>query len=309
MAIIDPQGLFNGKRLRRCSALARLYWPYLFLVSNGFARIELDFDAISHTFASFGAAAPSSAEIAGYFSEYEKNDLLYPFAADGQNWGQWDTRRSWLKDFKTSSDKRSPSPPEPDYRRWLQKQHGSEWPLYHWNKIVGDEPASTVGNTASLQVLTEVFPNANQQLPESCSNVAQDLALGGGGGGGVGSGNGNGNGVGGGEGEGTSPPKATFSNADESRGASSGLRLASQLLDELGIPTNPSLLVDVSKGIHAKAKTEDISLEAAYDFILMKARQAKNEASTKPWCFYFKDAQYDRRTRQEQIDEWVRRHS
>jgi hypothetical protein len=40
VAIIDPEGLFGGDRLRRCSNVAQLHWPRLFLGSDGFARLE-----------------------------------------------------------------------------------------------------------------------------------------------------------------------------------------------------------------------------------------------------------------------------
>ncbi|HEY4933444.1 MAG TPA: hypothetical protein VII23_17915 [Terriglobales bacterium] len=40
MAVIDQGGLFKGKRLRKCSAEARWRFPYLFLLSNGYARIS-----------------------------------------------------------------------------------------------------------------------------------------------------------------------------------------------------------------------------------------------------------------------------
>ena len=73
MAYIDCDGLLKGKRLRRCSAKARLYWPYFFLMSNGYARVELDFEALADEFASFRDAAPSPDEIRGLFEEYEAN--------------------------------------------------------------------------------------------------------------------------------------------------------------------------------------------------------------------------------------------
>lgn len=46
MAIIDPEGLFSGDRLRRCSNLAQLHWPRLYLAANGFARLEINFAKI-----------------------------------------------------------------------------------------------------------------------------------------------------------------------------------------------------------------------------------------------------------------------
>ena len=46
MSIIDPSGLFGGDRLRRCSNVAQLHWPRLFLASDGFARLEMNYARI-----------------------------------------------------------------------------------------------------------------------------------------------------------------------------------------------------------------------------------------------------------------------
>jgi hypothetical protein len=46
MAIINADGLFGGDRLAMCSDKARLYWPYFFLASNGYGRLELNYPKI-----------------------------------------------------------------------------------------------------------------------------------------------------------------------------------------------------------------------------------------------------------------------
>ena len=43
MLILKPDGLFAGDRIRHCSDAAQLHWPRIFLASNGFARIELNY--------------------------------------------------------------------------------------------------------------------------------------------------------------------------------------------------------------------------------------------------------------------------
>ncbi len=136
MAVIDPSGLFKGKRLRKCSPQARLYWPYLFLLSNGYARIEIDCEAISDEFSSFRESAPTSEEIREILAEFSANHLLFVYGSNDQQWGQWDTRSSQLKEYKTAADKNSPAPPEDEYRQWLKEQHGEEWPHFHWDKNV-----------------------------------------------------------------------------------------------------------------------------------------------------------------------------
>ena len=159
MAVIDPVGLFKGKRIRRCSGKARLLWPYLYLISNGYARIELDYQCIADEFVSFREFAPTPEELAQAFGEYRENHLIFVYAVNGQEWGQWDTRRSLLKEYKTAGDKTSPDPPEDEYCRWLIEQHGDEWPTFHWNK---GENQDTLG----------------RDLTKSLPNVSEDFALG-----------------------------------------------------------------------------------------------------------------------------------
>jgi len=109
MAIIDREGLFKGKRLRKCSAAARWRWPYLFLMSNGYARIELDYESIADEFSSFRESAPTPDELRETFAEFRANHLIFVYAVNDQEWGQWDCRRTWLKDYKTTADNGSRS--------------------------------------------------------------------------------------------------------------------------------------------------------------------------------------------------------
>jgi hypothetical protein len=121
MAMIDPEGLFGGDRLRRCSNAAQLHWPRLFLASNGFARIELNYSKLTgRAYANFNPV-PSPEELGGYIREYLENSLLFPYEADGQTWGQWDTRPELLPKYKTALDRRSPAPPEPAFTEWKRR--------------------------------------------------------------------------------------------------------------------------------------------------------------------------------------------
>jgi len=87
MAIIDREGLFKGKRLRKCSAAARWRWPYLFLMSNGYARIELDYESIADEFSSFRESAPTPDELRETFAEFRANHLIFVYAVNDQEWG------------------------------------------------------------------------------------------------------------------------------------------------------------------------------------------------------------------------------
>ena len=156
MAVIQAEGLFKGKRLRKCSAAARLHWPYFYLLSNGYARIELDYESMADEFSSFRSSAPAPQEIEEMFSEFLANHLIFVYTLNDQAWGQWDTPHSLLKEYKTAADKASPAPPEPEYRHWLIEQHGNDWHEFHWDK---DIPQGTP-DTDSPKTL----PNIDQAL-------------------------------------------------------------------------------------------------------------------------------------------------
>lgn len=121
MAIIDPQGLFGGDRLRRCSNAAQLHWPRIFLASDGFARLEINYPKIIGRAYSTFSPAPSAAEIEDYIQEYARQYLLFVYPADGQIWAQWDTKSELLPRYKTAQDRRSPIPPEPAFSEWKKR--------------------------------------------------------------------------------------------------------------------------------------------------------------------------------------------
>jgi hypothetical protein len=121
MAIIDPEGLFNGDRLRRCSNIAQLHFPRLFLASDGNARLEINYARIiGRAYPTFDPI-PSSTELQSFIQEYAKNYLLFVFEVDGQLWGQWDTNPKFLPRFKTALDRRSPIPPESAFTQWKRR--------------------------------------------------------------------------------------------------------------------------------------------------------------------------------------------
>jgi len=123
VAIIDAEGLFHGDRLRRCSPAAQLHWPRFFLASNGFARIELNYAfLIGRAYSNFNPT-PTREELDGYIREYVDNWLLFLYEVDGQLWGAWDTKPELLPRYKTSLDRRSPPPPEPEFAGWCKRYH------------------------------------------------------------------------------------------------------------------------------------------------------------------------------------------
>jgi hypothetical protein len=304
MAIIDADGLFGGKRLRRCSPGARLTWPHLYVLSNGYGRIEFDFDAIAFKFASFGDAAPSGSGIGAFFDEYEFQHLIYPYEGDGQKWGQWDTRRTYLKKFKTVADRQSPSPPEPMYSRWLREQHRDDWRAYHWN-----EAAQRGGEDQDQVLLTQGFPKSlervNQDLLKSAPTVAQDFGLGVGDGVGVG----NGTGIGGGDGNSPSMPEPQVCQMHEMPESATAPELVIGVLEILGIPNNDTIFQAVTESIRLKAASSGSSATDAAQAILLKAVLAKKENPPESWLFWFRDARYDHRGKQQAADDWLKRQS
>lgn len=118
MAIINPEGLFGGDRLAKCSDKARLYWPFFFLASNGFGRLEISYrKLLTKAFSSF-QSPPSEQEVLELLREYQKNYLLFLYACDGILWGQWDTDSKNLPRHHTAQDKQSPAPPSAEYETW-----------------------------------------------------------------------------------------------------------------------------------------------------------------------------------------------
>jgi hypothetical protein len=117
--MIDPEGLFYGDRLRRCSQTARLYWPYFFLASNGFGRLELNYRRICYRLFVDFEEPPTEEDFWGYIKEYRDAHLLFLYEHRGQIWGQWDAKTNSLPRWKTQKDREAPEPPKEEYQKWL----------------------------------------------------------------------------------------------------------------------------------------------------------------------------------------------
>jgi hypothetical protein len=115
--IIDPDGLFHGKRLARCSDLAQWLFPRL-LLANGYGRLEIDFDRIRYEAFWTIRAKPTDDVLRKTFEEYAENFLLFLYEADNRTWGQWDVRSNWLPRYKNAVDRRSPAPDAEMFKKW-----------------------------------------------------------------------------------------------------------------------------------------------------------------------------------------------
>lgn len=139
MAIIDPDGLFEGERLARCSDAAQLYWQRLFIASNGYGRLELSYTAIlSKVFRHF-RNPPAEEQLWSIFEELAENYLVILYEADGVWWAQFVTSNKYLPRYKTMRDEQSPVPPEElaehARRRYLEWKQAKSFRHHRFQKF------------------------------------------------------------------------------------------------------------------------------------------------------------------------------
>ncbi len=148
--IIDPDGLANGRRIRRLSNDARLHFVLFLVYANGFGRIELDYFRI--VAAIYGAFEPKPTEdqINAWIQEWREAYLLFVYQYEGTVWGQFDVKPSFLPRYKTAADKNSPFPPETAFSEW--------------------KSAYRAGNKG----FTKSFENASETLPETLQNIPHE---------------------------------------------------------------------------------------------------------------------------------------
>jgi hypothetical protein len=134
MILIDPKGLMWGRRLRKLSLKARLYYPLMLSITNFYARVELDYDAILAQLSTFRDQDLTPANLASWFEEYKEANLVFLYSravGDPVFWVQFDTPVEMRRQFPSTEDNRSPEPPEPEYTDWLKAIHGDKWKDYH----------------------------------------------------------------------------------------------------------------------------------------------------------------------------------
>lgn len=129
MAIIDPDGLFGGDRLRKCSDAARLWWPYLFLAANGFGRLEVNYALLVNRIAVEFKNPPTEEGLYGFLAEYRDNHLAFLYEAAGRIWAQFFCKPGSLPRWKTMKDRASPEPPAEQYEAWLKSYQPESRPL------------------------------------------------------------------------------------------------------------------------------------------------------------------------------------
>jgi hypothetical protein len=121
MLLVDPEGLFLGRRLSQCSDQARLIWTYLYLASNAYGRLELN-EALIHSRA-FGTFREKP-RLGNAVVEFVRTGLLFLYVEPdtGKLWGQWDTPERCLPKYKTARDRRSPAPDSKAFEHWRRSR-------------------------------------------------------------------------------------------------------------------------------------------------------------------------------------------
>lgn len=181
MAIIDPVGLFTGRRLRACSDKARLMWPYFFLGANGFGRIEIDYDNfVRNIFVDF-RNFPKSSEIFGILREYHENGLMfiYRVPALGQVWGQFDCKNGSLPRYTTRKDKQSPAPDEEAFILWKKECLLKTKTLPNISEIFGNFPEISHGEERRGVGVGEVLERSGEKhtpLPPSADASGESVS-------------------------------------------------------------------------------------------------------------------------------------
>jgi hypothetical protein len=163
--IIDELGIFEGKRINRCSPAAQLYYLRLMMAANGYGRIHLDYQAIvMRCFPMWPKEnIPSESEIISYFNEYWRNRLIFLYQVDGQTWGQFDVKEKTYGRYQTKADKRSPAPPAIELAKWLEE-----------NRRISAQTATVAVSPMNNSAL---FPNHGAKFPQAVAVAVADSCM------------------------------------------------------------------------------------------------------------------------------------
>jgi hypothetical protein len=274
MSIIDPDGLFNGDRFRKCSNAARLYWPYFYLASNGYGRLEINYHRlVTGAFGTFDPK-PSEAELLRYIAEYHAAHLLFLYKHQGQLWGAWDSPKQLLSKYQNAADKRSPAPPEAEFEAWK-------------NSYKQEKEQVTENASSSSQVVTNLFAEFSASSPRNSDEISAKVPRN------SPFGEGIGEGIGGGTGEGGGLPPAEPPQVTQA-GTVEGLHemeYGRSFWEQMGLPASNTLIHIAATSIAAHAKAHGISKAEAFDEISHLARD-DHAVGQKVDRFWFEDGKY-----------------
>lgn len=183
--VLEPDGLFHGERLKKCSDLARLYYPYLMAASNGFARLELNYERVMDRGLNNFEKPLSREAFFAIIREYRDNYLMFLYKAKNQYWGQFVTDSKYLPRHKTAKDRQSPEPPIEKYVEFQE--------AYELSKTTVPADLENFGEVPEVVLRpSQTFQNSSENFGEFPRGV----------------------GVGGGVGEGGGKPAGGFSAVD-----------------------------------------------------------------------------------------------
>ena len=130
MPLIDREGLFRGDRIARLSDEAIKFWPFFFVASNNFGRLEIDYCRFLEGPLRQFKLRPSQEQVVQFFREYYENYLAFLYQVTTpsgcQVWCQWWVKDGSLREYKTAEDKKSPAPPEAQFEEWKMKYRAAK---------------------------------------------------------------------------------------------------------------------------------------------------------------------------------------
>jgi hypothetical protein len=156
--IIDADGLFNGDRFEQVSDAARYAWPYLWLASNTFGRLELNYHRIAGRAFSRFKHVPTEEDFWSWVEEFQAAYLLFVYEVNGTLWGQWATSEKFLPRHKLTIDQRSPVPDHAAFSAWR-------------DQYITEKQAR---NSAKPIAATN-FRNTSEGFPKSSGNSSEKL--------------------------------------------------------------------------------------------------------------------------------------
>jgi hypothetical protein len=168
MPIIKPEGMLRGERMARLSDEARLYWPFFYAASNGYARFKLDYiQILAKAFSQF-IDKPSEDKIVDLLNQYQDADLLFVYeAVNGEVWGAWDSAAT--QRYYNAEDESSPVPPK-DFESWRSG--------YQKKKQVSKKPVSSLGaKIRGTYTATAEEQDSHESISSTlCSEMAAQTA-------------------------------------------------------------------------------------------------------------------------------------
>src|SRR5215469_5209396 len=161
--VVCSGGVLEDHRLGACSDDAQLFFPWLFIASNGFGRLKWSYSELVTSAFPHLRDKPSPEQLQKCLEEYRSNYLIFVYRTDdAELWGQWIVDKRHFPTYKTAKALRSPAPPEPALAAFKESA----------------ARARTEQNAASVDIIRVAdFENLPKSIP-SCENVPHGSGIG-----------------------------------------------------------------------------------------------------------------------------------